>query len=166
MNYFSLIIILAILGLIGLGVWYFLMSREAAKAAKRASDLLKEIDEKYEKFATQQLSNNILGNGSQVIDPRKLNRDLMVFLKPQVDALISHINATTIAQVSISYRSKYFPNLVTMTESSFRTSQSSPGRRLLGHDENRFYEAIKDGVAADLAKRRLDGETHFLVGND
>lgn len=165
MNLYTFIIIIVFLSLVGLGVFYILYSREGKKAAKRAIGLLKEIDEKYEKFAGQHISIKVLRDRDDAIDSRRLNKELLVYLKPQVDALIAHVNATKIGSISIGYRSKYFPNLITLTEATFRSSQDNTSKKLLGHEENKFYEAIKDGVASDLAKRRLDADTSKMLGD-
>ncbi len=154
------------ISLIAIAIFVILVifgGRLSANAASRAAKIIMEIDKKYENFVQKKLTVSVLKKSDLSIDKEMIKEEVMIILKPDIEALISQISATKNASdVKIKYNSNYFQNLKSLAEKYYRITndRNSP---ILSHEENEeFFEAIRTGINADLTKRVLDLESGNL----
>lgn len=151
MTFFNLILI-GVAVITALAILGFQLS---ANAGKKAGGILKNVDKKYADFIERYLSNKIVNNEEENLDREELMNDVMVLLKPEIDGLLAHINATELSDVKIKYSTKFFQNALNISEELFERRNSSKAP-LNARDMDRFYESFKDAIRADLTRRLLN----------
>lgn len=152
----TLIIIAAIVIFI---IAAFFGNKEGKKAGKEAAKKIKKMDEIYQDFIERRISLDIIRTETINIDIEKTLREIMIILKPEIDGLIAHINATTYSTAETETDSIYFSNLVAITNSFFIKSRQNQGKTLTSQDEKEYTRAVEDAIKADLQKRMLNLET-------
>lgn len=134
-------------------------SRLSKKAAKQAGKLFQAADERYEQFIEKRLTISILKKNDFNIDTKKIIQEVRIILKPEIDGIIAHINATTNASsVKIEYESRYFGNAVRLAEELFNKTNDS-NSAMDKKDEEEMSAAFEHAIEADLARRILDLQT-------
>jgi len=158
----SIISIAAILigALLTLG--FVIEANASNKAATRIKSLLSELDNKYAEFIEKRITYSILDKNDVDIDKKAVLEEAVIILKPQINALISLINATTVKKVKTELYSEYFSNIISVADSMFLKSQTNDSKRLTGEDEQRIRTAFYDAINSDIAKRILDLKTSTL----
>jgi phosphopantothenate synthetase len=151
---FILYILLATLALIGLLA--FVGDRVAAVDGKQAALIIQKFDEKYEEFVNAKLSFWILKDQSIREKLPQLREEIMKILKPDIDALIHHVNSSIYTGVKIPYISKYFRNIVSMAESFYRIKQKNANKLLSEEDIKKFLQSCREAIEADLRTRVLN----------
>jgi len=149
----------AILIIIGIAVGIFIVAAffgtsEAKNAGKRVAQMLSQIDKKYEDLVEKEIAGTVLNDESLDIKVDKIMSNVTVYLKPDVHALIDFISSTNYSTVNVRYQSKYFTNLVSLSEKMFGISKRTKG--LTHENEEEFFEAIQDAIKSDLLKRSID----------
>jgi uncharacterized protein (UPF0333 family) len=132
----------------------------AKSVGKKAKKLMISLDLKYEDFVEKRITLNILKNESFDIDIEKITEEALMILKPDIDGVISQINANSMSTAEIDYDSKYFKNAVSLINSLYRKKFTYSNKMLARGDEIEFNYCFRDGIKADLAKRKLDLETN------
>lgn len=148
-----MILILAVIGCIVafLALGFSLSHR----AAKKAGKLIKEIEDKYVLFIISRFSYQVVQADNLEVDQQKIGEEAMAILKPQIDGLISHINATDMGSVRTSVDSKIFPNLISLTNQFFETSKASEDGKLGKQEEAEVYQAVREAIQADITHKSL-----------
>lgn len=146
-----LLLIVAILAFFGF--------RLSHNAGKKAAKIIKTIDEKYLDYIEKSMSSYLLSEKNDEIDTQKICEEALIILKPEVDAVISHINATDLSDVKINYESIFFKNTVTLAESFFEKRHKRNTDLISQNDIDKFYQAVKDAVKADVTRRVIDWKT-------
>ncbi len=132
----------------------------SANAASRAGKIIMEIDKKYENFVQKKLTMSVLKKSDLSVDKEQIKKEVLIILKPDIEALISQISATKNASdVKIDYNSNYFQNLKSLAEKYYRITNDRNSPILSNDEMEEFFDAIKTGIDADLTKRVLDLET-------
>lgn len=141
----GIIVLVAILAYVG--------NKESSKAGKKAAKILTVIETKYNNYTETKINNRILADNSLEIDQGKLSKEVMKLIKPDIDGLISHINATTYSGARTSYDAKHFTNIPPLINEMFEKSTKRKDDTLTAEDENDFLTAFKEGVESDLISR-------------
>ncbi len=139
-----------------LTLFYLEGTRLSGRAGAAAKVLVQSADEKYEEFIQKYIVNMIVEHQKFDIDIHKLSHKAMVILKPEIDALIGHINSTSYSAVKLKYISKYFKNAVSISESYFEKRNKNKQLLLSQNDREMLYEAFLDAIKSDLTSRLLD----------
>ncbi|MCU0448073.1 MAG: hypothetical protein MUE85_24495 [Microscillaceae bacterium] len=121
-------------------------------AGKQASLILKAIDEKYEDFVNNYIANNIVEQNKFEIDKEELAHTVLIVIKPEIESIIAHINATSSTDVPISYQSKYFKNIASIARTLFDKRHKTQ-HEISPTDESKLYAAFQDAIDADLTRR-------------
>lgn len=127
------------------------------KAGKEAQKIIESADERYQDFVEKYLANLVL-EGKEVDLDFKLKEILhhaFVVLKPEIDGLIAHINATSLSDVKIKYDSPYFRNVCNVAQMLYEQRHKNNSLLVSDMDKDRLYEAFKDAIRADLMQRML-----------
>jgi hypothetical protein len=123
------------------------------QAGKKASDLFKKLDNDYEDFINELITHKF-ASGNFDISKEDLREEVWTFIKPDIEGVFSHINATELSDVKIKYKSKYFDNLCRLAESFFELRKKTQNL-LTETDRKRMLEVAKDSIEADLSKKML-----------
>lgn len=151
---FIILIALAVASLLLLGVGL------SARAGKRGKSLAKNLDEKYVEFVEATIANTIVTQKDFDSEIDAITEKAKTLLKPEIDGLIAHINATDLGDVKLNYESSSFNNIVSLAE-SFYEKRHKKKHTLSREDEKKLYQALEDGIRADLIRRStklLSGE--------
>ncbi|GAB4336580.1 MAG: hypothetical protein OHK0038_14880 [Flammeovirgaceae bacterium] len=148
---FILLVVLAIIGLLA-----FVGDRIAAVDGRQAALIIQKFDEKYEEFVNAKLSLWTLKEQSIKDKMPQLREEVMKILKPDIDALIHHVNASIYTSVKIPYISKYFQNLVSMAESFYEIKRKNANKLLSEEDIRKFLQSCRESIEADLTSRLLN----------
>lgn len=141
------------------GILAALGFRLSAVAGKTAGKLFKVLDHKYENFTEKLIAAGVVTEGAEKIiqlDKTTMSEDIFTVIKPEVDGLISHINATDLSDVKVKYISKYFKNAVRMCEEFFEKRHQHSSHILNEKDKERFYTAFKEAILADITERMVN----------
>lgn len=150
MNIWILIIIVLLI-LIVFVTYYG--NKESNKAGQEAAIILSRIEEKYGEFVERKIRNRILTYSNFDLNQDKIIEEAIILLKPDIEGLISHINATTYSRPKTTYEAKYFSNIPHLTNEMFIKSTKSKNDSLSEKDEQDIFEGFKDGMKADLLHR-------------
>lgn len=154
-SFFIIILVaLAVAGLLILGVTL------SARAGRRGKILAKNLDIKYIEFIETTITNTIVDRQDLETELNSITEKAKILLKPEVDSLIAHINATDLSDVHLNYESECFNNVVSLAE-SFYEKRHKKKHPLSQEDEKKLYKALEDGIRADLVRR----STKLLSGN-
>jgi hypothetical protein len=138
-----------IVALAGLGHYF------SRVAGRKAGDLLKGIDQKYEEFVNQYITHNIVNQDNFEIDKEELAHNALLVIKPEIESIIAHINANDYSDVPVKYNSKYFKNIARLAESLFEKRHKTHAIAISEIDEQKLYVAFQDAIVADLTQRML-----------
>jgi len=132
----------------------------SATAGKKAGKIIQVIDKKYESFIEKKLTFSILNKTELEFDTVQIKKEVITVLKPDIEALISFIAATTNASgVKIDYNSIFFQNLSSLAEKYFRITDEKKTTKLEDFEVQEFYDAVNAGIESDLTNRILDIKT-------
>lgn len=157
-SFWRIVGIIAVAAIAAFFFFAFLAGRDTKKAAKVVRNLIQKIEKSYESFVERQIANNILKNDSIEINVQKITETAMTILKPNIDALIGHINATTYSTVEVEYDAGYFDNAVSLSSEMFAKTGKS-NEPMSKDDEAEFYAAFRDAIKSDLTRRMLNLES-------
>lgn len=164
-------ILVAVLALGGVAVYFG--DRLSKNAASKATELLLGMEEHYLTFLEKQKAllliqgrNSESSNAASMLaeqPPVALGSEqlqatideLFTILKPEVDALIGHINATNLSDVKMQSESRFFRNVAHIAESFYEKRKNSK-EPLTDKDEEKIYSAVKDAIRADLKERLVN----------
>ncbi len=89
--------------------------------SQRAGKLLKKMEKEYEEDIDVLLANAYLdGKNWDEHDREEVIHNCMQMLKPYIDSLLAHINATDTADVQVSFPTKYFGNVATFADTLYK----------------------------------------------
>lgn len=134
-------------------------SFDTKRASKKAIEILKNLEKKYEDYVERRINLNILKNDEINIEQSKLVDDTIIILTPEIEALVAHINATIYSSIEIDYEAKYFKNMVTLAEQFFRKTGDSKTKNLNKKDVDKLFASVKSSIISDLKRRILNMET-------
>jgi hypothetical protein len=147
-----------------LGTIAFVAGDKMSKnAGSKAARLIEGLDEHYNDFIGKQQTLLVLENKDTAPTEGMFQHyadEVFIVLKPEIDALIGHINATTLSDVTLSYKSRFFQNVAALTESYFEKRKATQVV-ITERDEERLYSAVRDAIRADLKERLLN----WKIGN-
>jgi len=136
-------------------------NRLSANAGKRAKVLFKSTEEKYDNFVKQYLANGIVQEADFEAITTPLKEQVIKVIKPEIDGIFSHINATELSDVKLKYTSPFFQNAVSLSESFFE--KRNDNKKELGETERkRFHQAFEEAIEADLIQRINNYKTGYL----
>jgi hypothetical protein len=151
--------VLIVLGAIA----YVAGDKLSKRAGGKAVQLVEGLDMHYQDFIEKQQTLLVLENKETTPTESLLQYyadEAFIVLKPEIDALIGHINATKLSDVKIAYKSRFFQNVAALTESYFEKRKSTK-EAISERDEERLYSAVRDAIRADLKERLLN----WKIGN-
>jgi hypothetical protein len=154
-----------ILVLLLIGAFIFFMyigNKESEKAGKEAGDILSRIENKYDGFIVRKIQNSILQDDTLDFDQDRLFSELMVLLKPDINALISHINSTRYSSVKTIHQAMYFTNLAPLINEMFIKSRKNFSKVLNEDDEAEIFKAFEDIIKADMMQRTIQLKEGFI----
>ncbi len=147
----SIVVLLIFLGFLG--------NQEAKKTTKKIKKYLTALEDKYEDFIEKRLTLSILKKDTFDVDVDDILRQSIVIMKPEIEGILSDINATDLSTITVNANLKYFSNAVSLVNSLFQKSRAAEDKQLSPEDEESLYECVKDAIRADIAKRVLDFKT-------
>jgi|GEM_PF-3086739 len=125
-------------------------------ASRKGDKILKNMERQYEQIIDVLLANAYLKeNRFDEHDQAETTHNCMQMLKPHVDSLLAHINATDNSDVKISFPTKYFANVASFADSLFYKRSKHREHPLTREDEEKMYAALRDALQADIMKRQL-----------
>jgi hypothetical protein len=143
-------VIVVIVGLIGIA------QAIAIGASRRADRLMKGMEKQYEDVVTALLAGAYTaGEQWEDQDNEQAVHIVLQTIKPHIDSLLSHINATDSSDVKVSFPTKYFANVATFADSLFYKRSKHKDTPLSQEDEDKMYAVLRDAINADLLKRKL-----------
>lgn len=146
-----LIIVLALVGLFL--IFWWLGTKESKQAGKKAEKILKNIEQKYDDYLQRKIDHQVLKHENFDLDRDKAFREVMVLLKPDIQSLISLINATIYSDTRTEYQAQYFSNIPHITNEMFEKSTKRKNDSLTKEDEEKIYAAFETAVRSDITNR-------------
>jgi hypothetical protein len=159
-------ILIALSAIIGIAAYFG--DKLSKNAASKATELLVGMEEHYLNFLEKQKTLFLLSAKQHLQDnteeismtaveltPEQLQTtidELFVIIKPEIDALIGHINATNLSDVKMQSNSRFFRNVAHIAESFYEKRKNSK-EPLTERDEEKMYSAVKDAIRSDLKER-------------
>ncbi|MEM6802991.1 MAG: hypothetical protein AAF696_16420 [Bacteroidota bacterium] len=134
------------------GAWLFWYLWENNRVRQAINKLLAELDIRYTDFVEKRITLNILEDEDAKDAFSLISRDAERILKPELDALYATLETAPLLPTSLKYHSPYFAAIIALIESkggSYKGEQDLFAKAAL-------YQAFKDAIDADLAKRELD----------
>lgn len=149
MRFWSLLLILLIVFLIIL-----LLNRKVNKVSgKRIASQLKKADKRYDEYISKRINEYIIKHDNFEFDKDVLADESLELLRPQIETIISYVNAAQGKAIEVNHPNGFFPNAAPLCEHLFYKKQKSRGKELKPDDEKRLHEAFKDSIKADLSER-------------
>jgi hypothetical protein len=152
--------VLVILLILGVAVYYG--NQMSLSAGKKAGNLFKTLDNKYADFAEKSIATEIIEHDDIDFNTQKLCEQILMVIKPEIDGVLAHINTTELSDVKVKYESKYFKNAASLTEEYFKKRYKNTHLPVSDKDRERFFEAFKDAVLADLMQKMMNLKTGKL----
>ncbi|MDW3650490.1 MAG: hypothetical protein R8P61_25675 [Bacteroidia bacterium] len=139
------------------GAWLFWYFWEANRFRQGVNRLLAQLDLKYTDFVKKRITLSILEDKDSREEFSRISLEAERILKPDVEALYARLNSAPLTSASLKYHSPYFAAIIALIES--RGGKYKQEGEMFS--KNELYQALKDAIDADLAKRELD----YKVGN-
>ncbi len=158
------ILLLAILVLLGAGAVLALVGAASGRRhARRIGGMIRALDDKYESYVRKNITLNVL-EAERAEDLGRFIDDVMVVIKPELDALIRHVNHPASCRGPVDAPSRYFTNVVSALEYHLRCHGDGPPRGDVVSDAaplttgqiEDIRRSARDAVRADLEVRELD----------
>jgi hypothetical protein len=136
------------------------MARLTTNAGVRAGEFINTIELRYDDIVEQRMEQQTeQGAASQLtLDVEQFIEDVFVMVKPELEALLAHINTTDEAQVKVQYTSRFFTNVVALADAYFAWRGKHPEEMLSREQDEKMYTAFKDAMRADVRQRLLAAE--------
>jgi hypothetical protein len=147
------------------GILVYVGNKVSKNASSAATELLMEMDEHYSNFIEKQRTLLLLeeeNGNSQTSDKTSLQLtnemlqdfidEVFIIIKPEVDALVGHINSTQLSDVKMQSQSRFFRNVAHIAEAFYEKRKQSQ-TTLSEADEEKLYSAVKDAIRADMKER-------------
>ncbi|WP_027001057.1 hypothetical protein [Eisenibacter elegans] len=148
-------IFVVVLGLGGLiAVLAFFGAQLSASAGRRAARTILNLEQQYSSLAEQAINRHILDNNNLELDLETTKAQLLRVLKPQVEALIGHINSTSLSDVRIKTKTPTFRNVAATAEALY-DRRNKDKSLLREEEEERLYKTLATAIEADLSARML-----------
>lgn len=141
MLFFVLLVILALVGLLA-----FVGGRVAAVDGKQAAKIIESLDRKYENFVEARKA--FLVASQQSVE--NFIEDVMKIIKPEIEALVRHVNQSIYTGVRIPYVSTYFKNVVLLAESLYELKKH---KNLREEYIRKFLDSCRESIESDLRRR-------------
>ena len=114
-----LLLLVIFIALIGVFLWF---RRDIGRMVNHAKGLLKEIDDKYGSFVKKRITLSILEDRSMDDEVDEIIEEAMTVLRPEINDLIAHINATNVSGIKTNHKSPYFRSAVSRVDTLFTKS--------------------------------------------
>jgi hypothetical protein len=150
----QILIIIAVV--VGLPVYALVrwMGQSSKQAGLKAAELINNAELHYDTTIEQRLQ--LATQNGEMLELEALVEELFVMIKPEIDSLLAHINATDAnLEVTIPYTSRYFNNAVTLAEAYFAWRNKNKTQLLSDGNEEKMYRIVKDALRADIQRRLL-----------
>ncbi len=129
---------------------------ESRKDGQKTKQMIMVMETKYADFSDKRISIIFINDNKTDFDVEKLTNEIMVVLKPDIDGLISFINAGTYSGVKVEHTSKYFANLPSLASEMFKIKAERPDKVLNQQDEKEIFNSVKDAVKSDLTNKLVN----------
>lgn len=137
-------------GFVGLGLYL------SYQATLQASNLFRSLEKKYALFASKVVEDHILRDENQPLDIDKVQEEVLIIIKPELEGILAHINSTTMSGVKVAQKTSYFPNLARISEELYRKRNKDKNQPISQDDRDRFYAACQDAILSDLTQRKIN----------
>ena len=145
--------------LLAIAVYFYIKETQAKKAGKKVSQGLKNLEQKYNDYVSKSINSFILKQDHLDIDHDLLLQQSLQVLKPDIDALIFHINASKNKYIQLTYESVYFRNAAAILENLTADNQRPAAKNLSDVEKESIYNAFADAIKSDLLSRTLTLKT-------
>jgi len=140
------------------GLWWY-GTKLAEGHSKKAALIIENAETKYEEYMEAYFADAYLTQPNETLDIALLVKECFVLIKPDIDALVAHINSESLSGVKVKYVPRYFINIASLLE-ELAERRNRYGDEPLSFDEiQKLYQAIEDAIKADCIKRKL----HFKI---
>lgn len=140
----GIIVILAIIG--------FSLERQGVQKTRQ---LFSAVDKKYNNYIEKYLTANILKTDGVEFDIEKTADDMLRILEPEINGLLSHIKASDLDNVTLSFKSDYFNSLVSLTQDYFNKYPKKE-KPVSTKDKTNYVNAFRSAIVSDLHQRKLN----------
>ncbi len=133
-----------------------LATRESNQKAIIVGDQILQMEQNYNKYVENYFTAHTLNRANKAIVEDELVKEVMTVILPEIRGILSFVNVTIYASMTIPIKANYFPNLVPLTEEYFDKSRKNKSKKISQEEEVEYIAIIEDAVRADLKKRLLD----------
>lgn len=127
----------------------------ASKIGKKSGKVIQAMDQKYDNYIKKVITIQVLKKDEET-DLTDLIEDLIVILRPEIEALVSLVNTNDMSDVKVKYESTYFRNIVTLLESFFHNLNIPKHRTLTDQEIEQLYNQVRQALRADFEIREID----------
>jgi len=137
-------------------VFALLGTKESKQAGEQAGNMLYDMEQKYNDYVERRLNNQIISEDNFDVNAKEVASDVMIFLAPDIQSLISFINTTVYSGARTEYKALYFSNIPHIINEMFEKSTRRKDDSLTKEDEEKFHKAFEIAVKSDISKRISD----------
>ncbi len=134
-------------------------ARDTKKAGNRVIRYLLDIEERYAYYINQKIEQADSSKHSLELNKNNIVNEAIIILKPDIEALIAHINSTVYNNVKIEYYHGIFKSIAPISEQHFKQSRRHKNKKLSEAEEEEFFAAFEDAIRSDLTSRLLEIES-------
>ena len=124
----------------------FKLWKSASGFSAKVNDFLKDIDATYDDFIRKRINLAYLEDKDLKAETSAIKSEALVILKPQISALIHHLQSGDNQELNISHKSTHFSGLPALLKSNTVR-------------EEQIYKSIEESIEASISARILDLKT-------
>jgi predicted PurR-regulated permease PerM len=134
-------------------VFALLGTKESKQAGEQAGNMLFDMEQKYNDYVERKLNNQIISEDNFDFDIEALTAEVMIFLAPDIQSLISFINSTIYSGARTDYKALYFSNIPHLINEMFEKSTRRKDATLTKEDEAKFKKSFETAIKSNLTVR-------------
>ncbi|MEO1450474.1 MAG: hypothetical protein AAFV07_13165 [Bacteroidota bacterium] len=146
------IAILLLVVVMGYLIWYI---RELGKARKEINMVFGQLEESYQQFVKKRLTLAMIEEQDLESGFEKIKGEAMQVLKPQIDSLISLVEAETFQNMRLQFKPRFFVSAKILVEKFSRTPSAGLSAEQQQQNRDQLRMAFQDGIMADLTQQSL-----------
>lgn len=137
-------------------------AKDARNKALTTANILMKMEANYDTYITAALNQSELKNLNLEIDSIQLAKDALIHLNEEIDTITHLLNSNTRSLVQINYSARFFPNLIDMIETHYRTFPKNKSNTTFEIEIQALKDATLDAIQTDIERRllNLDIEIH------
>ncbi|MEM7370864.1 MAG: hypothetical protein AAF587_19775 [Bacteroidota bacterium] len=151
-----MIFFLLLLTVGGYLLWYL---RQINQVRRKTISLIKELEEKYAQVIRQRFTLAVLEDQDMDTVKDTIEEEMLTIIKPNIEAIISHVNAIEVKDVALTYKASTFFGLPRIVEELLMERKMQPNIKLGSAHEEKLYASLRSGMKADIAQRILNWKT-------